>query len=309
MAAVGAPACSATRAPDVSREFVSTTTLPRPAEVLVLTPPSYARDRTRLYPVLYFLHDAYGNVHTLERRGVAAALHARMAEGRLPEFLVVAPGDSGAWFSDYHDGSKLYEEFLARDLPRWVEARYRVLPGPRARGITGISMGGYGAFKLALKRPGLFGSVSSLSGALIPIGWDDLPRYPFIVRWTLKRVFGKSAADNSLAENDVWEILRHARFETSPFAAHLRAGTEDLYGLDGVAAQFGSFLNQHGVATTVVLEHGRHDWSYWRAAMIAIAQWHARHFEYDRLGPSPREAENGSIGIDDTHGTPDSGPF
>jgi S-formylglutathione hydrolase FrmB len=273
--------CSASLPPGVSREAVRTVMLPRPEEVLVITPPSYDRDRGRRYPVLYFLHDAYGGVDTLARRGVAAELRARMADGRLPEFLVVAPAGRGSWFSDYHDGSRRYEELLASDLPRQVEARYRVLPGRRARGVTGISMGGYGAFKLALKHPALFGSVSSLSGALIPIEWTDLPRYPFIVRFTLKRVFGRSPADNSLTENDVWEILRRARFEKTPFAAHLRAGTEDLYGLDGVAAQFGSFLNQHGVAATVVLEHGRHDWSYWKSGMIAIAQWHARQFEYD----------------------------
>ncbi len=254
--------------------------------MLVITPPSYGRQTGRRYPVLYFLHDAYGDVHTLARRGVAAELHTLMAEGRLPEFLVVAPEGSGSWFSDYHDGSKRYEEFLTSDLPRQIEARYRVRRGRGARGITGISMGGYGAFKLALKHPGLYGSVSSLSGALIPIEWNDLPRYPLIVRWTLKRVFGRSAADNSLSENDVWEILRRSKFEKSPFPAHLRAGTEDIYGLDGVAAQFGSFLNLHGVSATVVLEHGGHDWSYWKNAMISIAQWHAREFESDGPGLS-----------------------
>jgi putative tributyrin esterase len=252
--------------------------------VLVFTPPSYALERERRYPVLYFLHDAYGDAGTLARRGVAAELTRRMADGRLPEFLVVAPGGSGSWFSDSHDGRRRYEELLATALPEWIEAHYRVLPGRASRGITGISMGGYGALKLALKRPTLFGSVSALSGALIPIEWEDLPRYPFIVRFTLKRVFGSSASDNSLTENDVWEILRRSQFRSSPFEAHLRAGTEDLYGLDGVAAQFGSFLNQHGVATSVVLEPGRHDWSYWRTAMISIAEWHAGKFEYDRAG-------------------------
>ena len=252
--------------------------------MLVFTPPSYKRDRGRRYPVLYFLHDAYGDAWTLARRGIAAELTRRMEDGRLPEFLVVAPGGSGSWFSDFHDGSRKYEELLATGLPAWIEEHYRVLPGRASRGITGISMGGYGAFKLALKRPSLFGSVSALSGALIPIEWEDLRRYPWIVRFTLKRVFGRSAADNSLNENDVWEILRRSHFASSPFPAHLRAGTEDLYGLDGVAAQFGSFLNQHGVATTVVLEPGRHDWSYWRTAMISIAEWHGRQFEYDRAG-------------------------
>ncbi len=247
----------------------------------MLEPPSYAKETARRFPVLYFLHDGYGDERSLSSRGVASELFARMEAGSLPEFLLVAPGAPGSWFSNFHDGSRRYEDFLTDDLVRQIGERYRVLPGPSGRGITGISMGGYGAFKLALKHPGLYGSVSSLSGAIIPIGWDDLPRYSWFARWTLKRVFGKSRGDNSLEANDVWEILRGLQFPTPPFAAHLRAGTEDIYGLDGVAAQFGSLLNEHGVPASVVLESGGHDWAYWRRGMIAIAEWHARQFAYD----------------------------
>jgi S-formylglutathione hydrolase FrmB len=205
-----------------------------------------------------------------------------MARGSLPEFLIVAPGAPGSWFSDFHDGSRRYEEFLAGDLLREVESRYRVLPGRDGRAITGISMGGYGAVKLALKHPGLFPRVSALSGALIPLEWDDLARYNWFARWTLKRVFGRSREDNSLAENDVWAILRSKRFAEPPFTAHLRAGTEDIYGLHRVAAQYASFLTEHGIPATAVLEPGGHDWAYWRRGMIRICEWHGREFSYDR---------------------------
>ena len=245
-------------------------------------PPSYEREPGRRFPVLYFLHDGYGDVRTLVRRGAAREIRARMASGRLPEFLVVAPGAPGSWFSDFHDGSRRYEQFLAGDLLRGVEARYRVLRGPAARGITGISMGGYGAVKLALKHPDLFARVSSISGALIPFGWDDLPRYNWFARWTLKRVFGSSREDNSFADNDVWEILRARHFERPPFTALLRAGTADIYGLDRVAAQFASFLAEHGVPASAVLEPGGHDWTYWRRALISVCEWHAKEFSYDR---------------------------
>ena len=205
-----------------------------------------------------------------------------MQDGRLAEFLIVAPGAPGSWFSDSHDGTRRYEEFLAGDLISGVEARYRVMADRDARAVTGISMGGYGAVKLALKHPALFSRVSWLSGALIPLGWDDLARYNWFARWTLKRVFGKTREDNSLAANDVWDLLRHSRFPSPPFRAHLRAGTEDVYGLDGVAAQYGAFLSEHGIPTSVVLEPGGHDWSYWRRAMVPIVEWHAREFSYDR---------------------------
>lgn len=269
------------RTPGVSLERAATRALPAAGEYLLVKPPSWDREPRRRYPVLYFLHDGYGDVLTLERRGVAADLVARMRDGRLPEMLVVAPGAPGSWFSDAVDGGRRYETFVARDLVDAIEATGRVVPGPGGRAITGISMGGYGAYKIALKRPGFYGSVSALSGALIPFGADDLQRYNGFVRWTITRVFGRPDERNTLAENDVWKILDTGRFETPPFASLLRAGTEDDYRLDQVAAQYGMSLNEHAVPTTVILEPGRHDWSYWGHALISIAEWHARHFAYD----------------------------
>src|SRR5512143_485929 len=89
-------ACAVSRAAGVSVEKISSASLPGPAKVLVLLPPSYPREPSRKYPVLYFLHDSYGGATTLESQGVAAALRERMADGRLPEFLVVAPGAPGS---------------------------------------------------------------------------------------------------------------------------------------------------------------------------------------------------------------------
>jgi len=283
-AALSVGGCTTAAVPAVSYASAPTASLPSPAQYLVIEPPSYVRSPSRRYPVLVFLHDGYGNVHTLDRRGVAAELLARMADGRLPEFLVVAPGGPGSWFSDSFDGRRRWEEFLTRDFLREIQTRYRVLAGPAARGITGISMGGYGAVKIALKHPDLFGAVSSLSGALIPIRPEDIRRYGWITRLTLKRVFGNPPDARTLAANDVWDLLHETRFEKPPFAAHLRAGTEDFYGLHGVAAQFGTYMNEHGIPTEVVLEPGGHDWAYWRRALVAICEWHAKKFSYD---PAP----------------------
>jgi len=279
---VAAAACATSRPPGGSFEKVSTATLPHEARVFVLAPPSWPRQAGRRYPVLFFLHEIYGSGGSLASHGVAAELSARMRDGRLPEFFVVAPSAPAAWFSDSHDGRYRYEKFLTEDLIAWVEKRYPVIPASRARAVTGISMGGYGAMKIALKHPDLYGSVSTLSGALIPFDWsEDLPRYSWIARWSLKRVFGKRRDDNSLAQNDVWSLLRAARFAHSPFRAHLMAGREDDYRLDQVAIQFGSNLNDHGVDATVVIEPGRHDWAYWRRGLLEIAEWHGRQFAYD----------------------------
>src|SRR5262245_16213266 len=88
-------ACVSAALEGVRIEKISAPSLPSPNEVLVVTPPSYASSPGRRYPVLYFLHDGYGDVRTLERRGVAAEALRRMREGTLPEFLIVAPDGPG----------------------------------------------------------------------------------------------------------------------------------------------------------------------------------------------------------------------
>ena len=55
---------------------------------------------------------------------------------------------------------------------RYIESHYRVRAGRRTRGITGVSMGGYGSLHLALRHPNLFGAVSAHSPALI----EKLPK-------------------------------------------------------------------------------------------------------------------------------------
>ena len=113
------------------------------------------------------------------------------------------------------------------------------------------------------------------------LGWKDLERYNWVARYTLMRVFGRDEKDNSLEENDPWVVLWRRCFDRPPFEAHLRGGTEDVYGLERVAAQYGMLLNEHGVPTTVILEPGTHDWSYWKRAMRDILDWHASRFQYD----------------------------
>ena len=201
-----------------------------------------------------------------------------MKNGEIPEFLLVCPEGDHSWFSNFHDGSRRYEDFVAGDLPREIEQRFRVSPGRENRAITGVSMGGYAAVKIALRHPGEYGSVSSLSGATIPMDWSDVERLSFLARWQLHRVFGRSPEDNSLAENDVWKIAEKKPAVPFSFEVFLLAGTEDKYHLDRVAAQYADFLNRHGIRATARLEPGVHDWPYWSHAFLEIAAWHGRRF-------------------------------
>ncbi|MBD3234762.1 MAG: hypothetical protein GF315_13635 [candidate division Zixibacteria bacterium] len=70
----------------------------------------------------------------------------------------------------------LYEDLVVQELKRQIENSYNVYSDRQYVGIGGHSMGGYGAMKLAMKHPDVYGSVSSMSGPLsfqLLIGWID----------------------------------------------------------------------------------------------------------------------------------------
>jgi putative tributyrin esterase len=275
--AVAAAACF-TAAPGERNRSFRAPSLPGREPYSVFLPPSYSRSPGRSYPVLYFLHDVFGDHDVLFREGAAARVRRAMERGEISEFLIVCPEGKKYWFSNARDGRHLYETLLARDLPREIERRYRVRPGAANRAITGISMGGYGAVKTALKHPDLYGSVSSLSGAVMPLNWEQVERLFLLARWQIHRVFGDSPKDNTLAENDIWRIVQSRPRWDLPFDVYLLAGTEDKYGLDRVAIQLADVMNRHGIRAFAKTEPGTHDWSYWSRAFLEIARWHGKRF-------------------------------
>lgn len=233
----------------------------------VFLPPGYPDAAP--YPVLYFLHDFFGASGVLWEQGVMRSVEEAMAAGEAAPMIVVAPDGGKGYWSDFHDGSRLYETWVAEGLRRRVEASYPVRTDRAGRAVAGISMGGFGAVKVALRRPGLYSRATSLSGALLPLDREAVRSSPFFLRLALRRVFGASRDDNNLAENDLRLLLRAAG--TNPAACPplvLWSGTEDKYHLDEAARRFADQARSAGLEVELVLEPGGHDWGYWRTSAV-----------------------------------------
>jgi len=139
---------------------------------LVYLPPGYGdqANRTRRYPVLYVLHGAPG-----QPSDWTTGLHIQLltdeliARGRLRPLIMVMPeGNGGVWHDSQYinrfDGTFNAAIYIARDLVRVVDARYRTVAARGGRAIAGISEGGYGAMNLALTHRATFGTAISVSG-------------------------------------------------------------------------------------------------------------------------------------------------
>ncbi len=135
--------------------------------VSVYLPPGY-EDSGKRYPVIYFLHGFLGNHVIFEP--FKDALDFAIQTKRIRPFILVVSDQRTAYDGSFYSNTGVYgnwEDFTAFDLVEYTDENYRTIADKDSRGITGHSMGGYGALKLAMHHPDIFSSVYALSpGAL-----------------------------------------------------------------------------------------------------------------------------------------------
>jgi enterochelin esterase-like enzyme len=131
---------------------------------LVYLPGDYSNSDKR-YPVIYWLHGGNGN--SREGAWMCKQLDAAMKQGTMPQCIVVfVQGLPIGWYNNSKDGTMPVEDVIINDLIPHIDATYRTIKLREARGIDGMSMGGYGSLHLGFKYPELFGVVSSIAPSI-----------------------------------------------------------------------------------------------------------------------------------------------
>src|SRR5258708_4453210 len=113
-------------------------------------------------------HGATGNHQEWLHTGyLRETLDAMIADGRVEPMVAVMPEAGNSWYVDSKsvNGPGDYETAIAEDLVAEIDKTLRTKPGRWARGIGGLSMGGFGALRLAFREPFRYGAVASFSGA------------------------------------------------------------------------------------------------------------------------------------------------
>jgi enterochelin esterase-like enzyme len=135
-------------------------------DLIVFLPPSYARETSRRYPVVYALHGySIGAEQWSREIHVPQTLEGAFAQGTR-EMIVVLPDSKTVHNGSMYSSSVTtgdFERFTARDVVAYTDAHYRTIPERASRGLVGHSMGGYGATRIAMKHAEVFGSVYIMS--------------------------------------------------------------------------------------------------------------------------------------------------
>src|SRR5438552_8326339 len=135
-------------------------------DAIVFLPPTYAIQKTRRYPVVYALHGySIGAEQWSKEIHVPQTIEGAIALGA-QEMIVVLPDSKTAHNGSMYSSSVTtgdFEHYVARDVVAYIDAHYRTIPNRISRGLVGHSMGGYGASRIGMKHPDVFGSLYIMS--------------------------------------------------------------------------------------------------------------------------------------------------
>ncbi len=270
-------AASAHAASRVDCSQLQSKVLGRAVPYCVMLPPSYDSQKTRRYPVLYYLHGLGDNEQSLINGGGWNIYEDQLAQKKIGEFLIVTPNGFGSFYINSRNGRMKYEDFFLREFMPAIETKYRIESGRAAHGIMGVSMGGYGALHYAFRYPQKFISVSAHMAALrdtLPQNIDSVPEGAL-----LGNIFGKPIDIPYYQANNPLALARKAPLASlKSMKIYFDCGDQDAYRFDVGATQLDKILKARGIPHEFHIYPGGHDLMYVLQHFAASLQWHSRAF-------------------------------
>ncbi len=213
-------------------------------------------------PVLYLLHGLSDDQTIWQRR---TSIERYVAGKNL---AVVMPAVNRSFYTDQKCGYR-YWTFISNELPALVSQFFHVSERREDTFAAGLSMGGYGALKLGLRRPDRFAAVASLSGAVDLSSFIDDPARGFEGRMT----FGSLADYRGSADDLSALAAQTAAAGNGPKPRIFMAcGTADFLYQDNI--RFLPRLRQLGYDLTWTEKPGAtHEWGYWDEMIQQVLAW------------------------------------
>lgn len=236
-----------------------------------LLPVGYAESNKR-YPVLYLLHGLFGRYDDWVTRTNLAEYAAHY------DVIIITPEGHDSWYTDSAGvATDKYESYFIREIIPDVDARFRTIKDRRARGVGGLSMGGYGALKYGLKHPEQFAFAASLSGALDPaLRTDNNPGFAWdILRPSINTVFGPRNSQTRTA-NDLHQIARGLSASQVTLLPYLYfdCGLED--GFLATNRELADILSSKKIPHQYRQLPGEHSWAYWDQQVQEVLRLYAQ---------------------------------
>ncbi len=228
----------------------------------VLLPDAPSQRPDGKWPTLYLLHGLSDN-HTIWQRRTSIE---RYVDG-MP-LAVIMPSVHRSFYTDMKHGGN-YWQFISQELPARCEMMFPLSTARKDRFAAGLSMGGYGAFKLGLNCPDRYAAAASLSGAVDMLGLSEENNDRHDDQFYTD-IFG-SREEMEGSENDLVAAanrLIQSGKEMPKF--YMCCGTEDF-----LYENNQGFLKAFRKPLNITYEEGpgEHTWDFWDAYIQHVLKW------------------------------------
>jgi len=243
--------------------------LGREVNYAIYLPADY-KEGTRLYPVVYLLHGYTDNESGWIQFGEInkAADHA-INSREIPSMIIVMPDAKATWYMNNADGSEKFEDMFIQEFIPYIDKNYRTRASKEFRGVSGLSMGGFGSLLYSLKHPDMFAACAAFSSAV----WTDeeISAWPEGNRDGLfKNLFGmtkdKSLLTNHYRDNSILDLAATLPKEKiEKVRLYIDCGDDDFLFKGNSALHV--LLRDRQVKHEFRVRDGGHTWEYWRTGI------------------------------------------
>jgi S-formylglutathione hydrolase FrmB len=215
----------------------------------VVIKPAMYKKKKKHFPVVYLLH-GYSGWYS---NWLIRVPQLKDEADRLGMMIVCPDGGYSSWYLDSPmDSSMRYETHIINEVVPYIDAHYRTIATPKARAITGLSMGGHGGLFLGLRHPDLFGACGSMSG-----GTDlNASRMKFDI---MKRIGDTLTQAQNWKDYSVYYMVE--KYKDTKQKIIFDCGISDFY--YEVNHRLHEKLLKLGIEHDYIERPGEHNWEYW----------------------------------------------
>jgi len=219
---------------------------------IVIIPDSYSIQKEN-FSVLYLLHGADGDYSNW----VSKVPSIKEYVDKYNIIIVCPDGGLTSWYFDSPIDSKMkYETYISKELIDAIDNKYNTSAEKNARAITGISMGGHGAFYLAFKHQDVWGAAGSMSGGL------DIR--PFPKNWDIHKRLGDYSKNKENWETNTVINMAYL-LKRGNLKLIFDCGTNDFF--YDANKRLHKKLIERRIPHHYIEHPGSHNWKYWSRAI------------------------------------------
>jgi len=227
-------------------------------------------------PAIYLLHGHGGGENDYLNAAELEAIADRLiAEGALPPVLIVMPDGGNSWYVDAPDSAGAVAGAIRDDLPSHVEARWNARPDRDGRAIAGLSMGGFGALRLAFFHPDRYAAVAAMSPAVFVPGTFDAPPNPMQIGM-FAGAFGTPFDAARLERESPFAALDALAGQPAPPPVFLTVGDDDWFGLEIGTMALAIAMKARDLPVEIRVLDGDHTWPFWRQQLPEVLRFLGR---------------------------------